>query len=88
MQLRGALSIDAHDLQRTGDALKDKAYRGANRLKNRPLYTLGVTKEPSESEANANWRLHWKSKRRPKQSLKTGLDKWLQCFPLKNGCDI
>jgi len=81
MQLRGALSIHAHDLQRTGDALMDKAYRGANRLKNRPLYALGATKEPLESEANANWRLHWNRSGAPsKVYAKAGLDKWLQCF--------
>ena len=37
-----------------GDALMDEAYRWAKRLKEGPLYALGVTKELFESEANVN----------------------------------
>ena len=37
-----------------GDALMDEAYRWAKRLKEGPLYALGVTKELFESETNVN----------------------------------
>ncbi|HSK31305.1 MAG TPA: enoyl-CoA hydratase-related protein, partial [Candidatus Limnocylindria bacterium] len=37
-----------------GDALMDEAYKWANRLKDGPLYALGVTKELLEYEANVN----------------------------------
>jgi enoyl-CoA hydratase/carnithine racemase len=37
-----------------GDTLMDEAYSWAKRLKDGPLYALGVTKELFESEANVN----------------------------------
>lgn len=37
-----------------GDTLMDEAYKWANRLKDGPLYALGVTKELLEFEANVN----------------------------------
>jgi enoyl-CoA hydratase/carnithine racemase len=37
-----------------GDTLMDEAYNWANRLKDGPLYALGVTKELLESESNVN----------------------------------
>src|SRR5919109_1226927 len=55
-------TIDAQEAHRIGlanrvvpdDALMDEAYRWANRLKDGPLYALGVTKELLEHEANVN----------------------------------
>ncbi len=54
--------IDAREAHRIGlanrvvpgDTLMDEAYRWAKRLKEGPLYALGVTKELFESEANVN----------------------------------
>ncbi len=37
-----------------GDALMDEAYKWAGRLKDGPLYALGVTKELFEYEANVD----------------------------------
>jgi enoyl-CoA hydratase/carnithine racemase len=55
-------SIDAQEAHRIGlanrvvpaDTLMDEAYGWAKRLKEGPLYALGVTKELFESEANVN----------------------------------
>ena len=55
-------TIDAHEAQRIGlanrvvpgDTLMDEAYKWANRLKDGPLYALGVTKELLEYEANVD----------------------------------
>jgi enoyl-CoA hydratase/carnithine racemase len=55
-------TIDAQEAYRIGlanrvvpgDALMDEAYKWANRLKDGPLYALGVTKELLEYEANVN----------------------------------
>jgi enoyl-CoA hydratase/carnithine racemase len=55
-------TIDAHEAQRIGlanrvvpgDTLMDEAYNWANRLKDGPLYALGVTKELLEYEANVD----------------------------------
>jgi enoyl-CoA hydratase/carnithine racemase len=55
-------TIDAQEAHRIGlancvvpgDTLMDEAYRWANRLKDGPLYALGVTKELLEYEANVN----------------------------------
>jgi enoyl-CoA hydratase/carnithine racemase len=55
-------TIDAQEAHRIGlanrvvpgDALMDEAYKWANRLKDGPLYALGVTKELLEYEANVN----------------------------------
>ena len=55
-------TIDAQEAQRiglanrvvSGDSLMEEAYRWANRLKDGPLYALGVTKELLEREANVN----------------------------------
>ena len=55
-------TIDAHEAQRiglanrvvAGDTLMDEAHRWANRLKDGPLYALGVTKELLEYEANVD----------------------------------
>jgi enoyl-CoA hydratase/carnithine racemase len=55
-------TIDAHEAQRIGlanrvvpgDSLMDEAYKWANRLKDGPLYALGVTKELLEYEANVD----------------------------------
>jgi enoyl-CoA hydratase/carnithine racemase len=55
-------TIDAQEAHRIGlanrvvpgDDLMDEAYKWANRLKESPLYALGVTKELLESEANVN----------------------------------
>jgi enoyl-CoA hydratase/carnithine racemase len=55
-------TIDAHEAQRIGlanrvvpgDTLMDEAYKWANRLKDGPLYALGVTKELLEHEANVD----------------------------------
>ena len=55
-------TIDANEAHRiglanrvvSGDTLMDEAYQWANRLKDGPLYALGVTKTLLESEANVN----------------------------------
>jgi enoyl-CoA hydratase/carnithine racemase len=55
-------TIDAEEAHRIGlanrvipgDKLMDEAYKWANRLKDGPLYALGVTKELFEYEANVN----------------------------------
>jgi enoyl-CoA hydratase/carnithine racemase len=55
-------TIDAQEAHRIGlangvvpgDILMDEAYKWANRLKDGPLYALGVTKELLEYEANVN----------------------------------
>jgi enoyl-CoA hydratase/carnithine racemase len=55
-------TIDAQEAYRIGlanrvvaaDTLMDEAYKWANRLKDGPLYALGVTKELLEHEANVN----------------------------------
>ncbi len=55
-------TIDAHEAQRIGlanrvvpgDTLMDEAYKWANRLRDGPLYALGVTKELLEYEANVD----------------------------------
>jgi enoyl-CoA hydratase/carnithine racemase len=55
-------TIDANEAHRIGlanrvvpgDTLMDEAYKWANRLKDGPLYALGVTKALLESEANVN----------------------------------
>jgi enoyl-CoA hydratase/carnithine racemase len=55
-------TIDANEAYRIGlanrvvpgDTLMDEAYRWASRLKDAPLYALGVTKELLESEVNVN----------------------------------
>ena len=55
-------TIDAQEAHRiglanrvvSGDTLMDEAYKWANRLKDGPLYALGVTKELLEYEANVN----------------------------------
>jgi enoyl-CoA hydratase/carnithine racemase len=55
-------TIDANEAQRIGlanrvvpsDTLMDEAYKWANRLKEGPLYALGVTKELLEYEANVD----------------------------------
>jgi enoyl-CoA hydratase/carnithine racemase len=55
-------TIDAQEAHRIGlanrvvpgDTLMDEAYKWANRLKDGPLYALGVTKELLEYEANVN----------------------------------
>ena len=55
-------TIDANEAHRIGlanrvvpgDSLMDEAYRWANRLKNGPLYALGVTKELLRCEADIN----------------------------------
>ncbi|HEX5019156.1 MAG TPA: enoyl-CoA hydratase family protein [Candidatus Binatia bacterium] len=55
-------TIDAHEAHRIGlanrvvpgESLMDEAYKWANRLKDGPLYALGVTKELLEQEANIN----------------------------------
>lgn len=55
-------TIDAEEAHRIGlanrvvpgDTLMDEAYKWANRLKDGPLYALGVTKELLEYEANVN----------------------------------
>jgi enoyl-CoA hydratase/carnithine racemase len=55
-------TIDANEAHRiglanrvvSGDTLMDEAYQWANRLKDGPLYALGVTKALLESEANVN----------------------------------
>jgi len=55
-------TIDAEEAHRIGlanrvtpgDNLMDEAYKWANRLKDGPLYALGVTKELFEYEANVN----------------------------------
>jgi enoyl-CoA hydratase/carnithine racemase len=55
-------TIDAQEAYRIGlanrvvahDALMDEAYQWATRLKDGPLYALGVTKELLEYEANVN----------------------------------
>jgi enoyl-CoA hydratase/carnithine racemase len=55
-------TIDAHEAQCIGlanrvvpgDTLMDEAYRWANRLKDGPLYALGITKELLEYEANVD----------------------------------
>jgi enoyl-CoA hydratase/carnithine racemase len=55
-------TIDAEEAHRIGlanrvvpaDTLMDETYRWAKRLKEGPLYALGVTKELFESEANVN----------------------------------
>ena len=55
-------TIDAEEAHRIGlanrvtpgDNLMDEAYKWANRLKDGPLYALGVTKELLESEANVD----------------------------------
>ena len=43
----------------------DEAYKWANRLKDGPLYALGVTKELFEYEANINLETPLEMKRRP-----------------------
>jgi enoyl-CoA hydratase/carnithine racemase len=55
-------TIDAQEAHRIGlanrvvpgETLMDEAYKWANRLKDGPLYALGVTKELFEYEANVN----------------------------------
>jgi enoyl-CoA hydratase/carnithine racemase len=55
-------TIDANEAHRiglanrviAGDTLMDEAYKWANRLKDGPLYALGVTKELLEYEASVN----------------------------------
>ena len=55
-------TIDANEAHRiglanrfvSGDTLMNEAYQWANRLKDGPLYALGVTKTLLESEANVN----------------------------------
>ena len=55
-------TIDANEAHRIGlanrvvpgDTLMNEAHQWANRLKDGPLYALGVTKELLESEANVN----------------------------------
>lgn len=55
-------TIDAQEAQRiglanrivAGESLMEEAYKWANRLKDGPLYALGVTKELFEYEANVN----------------------------------
>jgi enoyl-CoA hydratase/carnithine racemase len=55
-------AIDAQEAHRIGlanrvvpgDTLMDEAYKWANRLKDGPLYALGVTKELLEDEASVN----------------------------------
>ncbi len=55
-------TIDAQEAHRIGlanrvvpgESLMDEAYKWANRLKDGPLYALGVTKELLEYEANIN----------------------------------
>jgi enoyl-CoA hydratase/carnithine racemase len=55
-------TIDAQEAYRIGlanrvvpgDTLMDEAYKWANRLKDGPLYALGVTKELFEREGNVN----------------------------------
>jgi enoyl-CoA hydratase/carnithine racemase len=55
-------TIDAQEAHRIGlanrvvpgDSLMEEAYKWANRLKDGPLYGLGVTKELLEYEANVN----------------------------------
>jgi enoyl-CoA hydratase/carnithine racemase len=55
-------TIDANEAHRIGlanrvvpgDSLMDEAYRWANRLKEGPLYALGVTKELLQREADIN----------------------------------
>jgi len=55
-------TIDAQEAHRIGlanrvvpgESLMDEAYKWANRLKDGPLYALGVTKELLEHEANIN----------------------------------
>ena len=55
-------TIDAQEAYRIGlanrvvpsDTLMDEAYKWANRLRDGPLYALGVTKELLEYEANVN----------------------------------
>ena len=55
-------TIDAHEAYRIGlanrvvpaDSLMDETYKWATRLRQGPLYALGVTKELLETEANLN----------------------------------
>ena len=64
-------TIDAQEAHRIGlanrvvpgDTLMDEAYKWANRLKDGPLYALGVTKELLEYEATSIWKPLWRWRR-------------------------
>jgi ribosomal protein S18 acetylase RimI-like enzyme len=68
-------TIDAQEAHRIGlanrvvpgDTLMDEAYKWANRLKDGPLYALGVTKELLEYEANVQLKPRWRWKPQPRR---------------------